>query len=64
MIEKTTKQDLHQGSGKILVTDDEPHIREVLTTMIERMGYGVATAKSVEEALEIPTSLSLTGWTI
>ena len=60
-IEKTSKQDPHQGSSKILVMDDEPYIREILAIMLERMGYGVATAKNGDEATEIAKSAIQSG---
>jgi PAS domain S-box-containing protein len=55
-IEKPTGQDTQRGSGKILVMDDEPHIREVLAAMLERMGYEAVPAKDGDEALTIAQS--------
>ena len=39
-------------SGTILVVDDEPQIRRVLSTMLTSQGYPVVEARSGEEALE------------
>jgi two-component system KDP operon response regulator KdpE len=39
-------------SGTVLVVDDEPQIRRVLTTMLTSQGYPVIEARSGEEALE------------
>jgi len=38
--------------ARILVVDDEVNIREALATLLENDGYGVATAASVDDALE------------
>jgi len=41
------------GSGRILVMDDEDFIREVANEMLTRMGYEVAQASGGEEAISI-----------
>ncbi|RYE39183.1 MAG: response regulator, partial [Hyphomicrobiales bacterium] len=38
-------------SNKILVADDEPHIRDVITFALERAGMSVVTARDGAEAL-------------
>src|SRR4030042_4810637 len=38
--------------GRILVIDDEESIREFLTILLEKEGYGVATADSVRAGIE------------
>lgn len=43
----------HRGSGRILVMDDEPSIREILGRILEGMGYTVFEAKDGEDALRI-----------
>ncbi len=46
------KKDLvHQGSGYILIMDDEKAILHVLKTMLVSMGYQVVLAKNSEEAI-------------
>jgi len=39
--------------GKILVIDDEPNLRHVLTVVLERAGYGVTGAANGAEALSV-----------
>jgi PAS domain S-box-containing protein len=43
----------HQGSGCVLVMDDEEFIREIAAQMLMRMGYTVIEASRGEEVLEI-----------
>ncbi len=38
-------------SGHVLVVDDDPDIRNLLTTILQNEGWAVATAKNGEEAL-------------
>lgn len=38
---------------RVLVADDEPHIRRVLTTLLEAHGFEVDTARDGLEALEL-----------
>lgn len=40
-------------NGKILIIDDELHIRFILKKTLEKAGYQVATAENGEEALEL-----------
>jgi CheY-like chemotaxis protein len=42
-----------QAADLILVVDDEPGLRELLTVMLERSGYAVLTAADGVEALEV-----------
>jgi two-component system, cell cycle sensor histidine kinase and response regulator CckA len=42
-----------EGSGRILVVDDEAGVRKLLTAIIERHGYSVITASNGAEAIEI-----------
>jgi len=37
--------------ARILVVDDEPHIKELVAEVLESRGYAVATVASAEEAL-------------
>ena len=38
--------------GTVLVVDDEPHVRVTSARMLERLGFGVATAANGQDALE------------
>lgn len=40
------------GRGRILVVDDEPHIRRVLSAILGGQGYDVRTARDGMEGLE------------
>jgi signal transduction histidine kinase/CheY-like chemotaxis protein len=42
-----------QGSGSVLLVDDEEYIRDVGSQMLEKLGYTVVTAKDGEEALDL-----------
>ncbi len=41
------------GQGRILVVDDEPHIRRVLTAVLTGFGYDVSTANDGLQGLEV-----------
>jgi PAS domain S-box-containing protein len=41
------------GSGRILVAEDNPDVRESLKAMLEMMGYTVTTASNGEEAISL-----------
>ncbi|MBF0407281.1 MAG: PAS domain S-box protein [Candidatus Riflebacteria bacterium] len=43
----------HQGTGKILILDDEPSIRDILATILQKMGYSTLEARDGEEALKL-----------
>jgi len=47
------KEDLHTGSGKILVMDDEEMIREVIAAMLEHLGYKTIVCCNGSEAIEL-----------
>lgn len=40
------------GSLRILIAEDEPHIRRILTTLLENAGFQVDMAENGEEALQ------------
>jgi CheY-like chemotaxis protein/two-component sensor histidine kinase len=40
-----------EGSGRVLVVDDEPHIREFIAAALSRRGYRVDVARNSQEAL-------------
>jgi len=40
------------SAGRILIIDDEPSIRELLSIMLEQEGYGTETAESVSTAVQ------------
>jgi len=46
----------HPSRGRILVADDEPHIRRILATMLETAGFDVNPAEDGSRALEALTS--------
>jgi len=41
------------GSGRILIADDEPHVREMLRDFLGGKGYEVATAATGGQALDV-----------
>lgn len=43
----------HMGKGTILVMDDDETIRDILSAMLEHLGYSTILAKDGEEALDI-----------
>ena len=43
---------LIQGSGKVLIMDDEKDVRETVGSMLERLGYDVSYSKDGEEAID------------
>ena len=49
---KETKEDVVQGSGRILLMDDDEMIRKVAGRLIQRIGYEVDTATNGSEAIE------------
>jgi len=44
---------LAQAQGKVLLVDDEPHVRTTTATMLRDMGYEVSEAASGPEALQL-----------
>ncbi|MCI5146937.1 MAG: response regulator [Candidatus Electrothrix sp. AR3] len=40
------------GSGSVLIVDDEPHLRDIASRMLHTMGYTVASVSSGELAVE------------
>ena len=47
------EQRLRHGSERILVVDDEEHVREMICRMLESLGYGVEFVESGQEALDL-----------
>lgn len=43
----------YQGTGTILVVDDEPHLREIASEIVLELGYSVSAVASGEEALAL-----------
>lgn len=41
----------YKGTGKILVVDDEAHLREIAEEVVQKLGYSVTTVASGEDAL-------------
>jgi signal transduction histidine kinase/CheY-like chemotaxis protein len=46
-------EDLTSGTGRILVMDDEPFVRDVIGAMLERLGYRPDFAEHGEEAIAL-----------
>lgn len=49
-------QQLILGSGRVLLVDDEPTLRDLVATMLNTLGYDVVTANDGEDAFRIYTS--------
>jgi len=50
--QKVSSKPLWQGTGRILVMDDEEIVREVCGNMLMKLGYEVASAENGQEAIE------------
>lgn len=50
------RRELQAREGRILVVDDEPAIRELITTALHFLGFEVKTASSGREALAVASS--------
>jgi len=48
---ETKEQPRHDRPVRILIVDDNPGVREMMTFMVRRLGYAVATAATGAEAL-------------
>lgn len=48
-----SRQESHASGQRILVVDDDPAIRSLLSTFLEQLGYLVETVESGEAALEL-----------
>jgi CheY-like chemotaxis protein len=46
------KTDLSQGSARVLIVDDEKIVRDVVTAMLQELGYEVVSARDGREAVE------------
>ena len=55
------KAEKKSGTGKILVMDDEDFIKDILTEMLNILGYDSISASNGEEALEILRNAEKTG---
>ena len=53
VVKERTKAAPIVGEGKILVMDDEKHIRDLAAEMLSSLGYGIVTSIDGAEALEI-----------
>jgi PAS domain S-box-containing protein len=49
----TLPEPAHTPSERILIVDDEPLVRDLAKTVLERMGFRVVTAEDGDEALDI-----------
>jgi PAS domain S-box-containing protein len=59
--EKAAPAVIHEGSGRILVMDDEEMIRRVLAKTLQRLGYEVECAGDGKEALALFKSAKTAG---
>ncbi|MBU1105512.1 MAG: PAS domain S-box protein [Candidatus Riflebacteria bacterium] len=50
---KTTLPKTPQGHGQILIMDDEPFVRDIVSKLLKSMGYSVVEAKDGEEAVKL-----------
>ncbi len=53
MEEEAAEGEVLEGSGRLLVVDDEPTVRTVAVRILESLGYEVTSAENGREALEI-----------
>ena len=51
--ETAARSDIHTGSGRVLLVDDEPMVLEVGAQMLRKLGYEVVQASGGREALGI-----------
>lgn len=50
---KVSRQQVaHSGQGRVLIMDDDDHIRELLAAVLESMGYRVVSVESGQEVLD------------
>ena len=52
-VEQVPAEEIVRGAGTILVVDDEEVIRQILSRMLEEMGYTVFVAANGQEALDL-----------
>ena len=60
-VESTVGNQLHTGSGRILVMDDEEALRILLAQILKLLGYDVECARDGAEAIEIYQRARATG---
>ncbi len=51
--ESSGSAEIHRGSGKVLIIDDEAMVLNVTAEMLNKLGYSALTARSGKEAIEI-----------
>jgi len=49
----TLSNSLMEGSGKVLVMDDEEHVREIIADMLKDLGYEAALSRDGAEAIKL-----------
>ena len=57
----SSEGDRHVGKERILVAEDEPHLREVLRLQLEVAGFEVFEARDGEQAVESDHEVVLFG---
>lgn len=50
--DRVKHEKIHQGTGKVLVMDDDKNIREINRLMLMELGYEIELAKNGEEAIK------------
>ena len=57
----STEGEAPRGSGRILIMDDEPYIREILSHMLRALGYEAEAVSDADEAFEAVRNASVEG---
>jgi PAS domain S-box-containing protein len=55
------EESFHKGTGRVLIMDDKDYIRNILSKMLNSMGYEVTTASNGYEAIEIFIDAQMSG---
>jgi PAS domain S-box-containing protein len=61
MITEVLSSASHQGQGAVLIMDDEDFNRDIVTSMVQGMGYSVLAAADGQEAIQVFTESLVKG---